>query len=156
MRQKIQVSNPSARKLLRNLAETNRAQSDSLFTIRCYGDHAELPNRNLRNPLEGWLFCYGILGTHSATTRNYRNCQAPHFIWEHTVHEEQLETKFWRDTENEFTLSLAQLLLCSWRHWCYPSFISVKETVVACSTVEWPLILSLLLSISPWAARQLT
>ena len=37
------------------------------------------------------------------------------------------------------------------------SFICVKETVVACSTVEWPLILSSsLLPISPWAARQVT
>ena len=60
-----------------------------------------------------------------------------------SVYEEQLETKFWRETENLFTLSLS--------HSCYydvggigatPSSISVKETVVACSTVEWPLILS--------------
>ena len=32
-------------------------------------------------------------------------------------------------------------LLRCWRLWCYPSSISVKETVAACSTVEWPLIL---------------
>ena len=37
-----------------------------------------------------------------------------------TVYEEQLETKFWRGTENVFALSLAQLLLWCWRHWCYP------------------------------------
>ena len=37
-----------------------------------------------------------------------------------TVYEEQLETKFWRETENVLTLSLAQLLLWCLRHWCYP------------------------------------
>ena len=76
--------------------------------------------------------------------------------WRHisTVYEEQLETKFWRETENVFILSLS--------HSCYydvdgicatPSFLSVKEADVACSTVEWPLILSSsFLSISPWLA----
>ena len=52
MRQKIKVSNHSATRLVRSLAETKPTQSRSLFTIRCYGDHAELPNRNLKNPLE--------------------------------------------------------------------------------------------------------
>ena len=31
-----------------------------------YGDHAELPNRNLKNLLEGWLLCYDILTSHPA------------------------------------------------------------------------------------------
>ena len=44
VRQKIKV---------RNLAETKCTQSESSFAIRCYGDHAELPNQNLRNFLEG-------------------------------------------------------------------------------------------------------
>ena len=51
-----------------------------------------------------------------------------------TLYEEQLETKFSKETENVFTLSL---------YYDVDSIsISVKETVVACSTVEWPLILS--------------
>ena len=50
MRQNIKVSNHSASKLVQNLAVTN--QSHCLLSI-WYGDHAELPNRNLRNPLEG-------------------------------------------------------------------------------------------------------
>ena len=45
---------------------------------------------------------------------------------------------FKRDRKCVYPLSL----LWCWRHWCYASSISVKETVVACSTVEWPLILS--------------
>ena len=53
VRQKIKVSNHSATRLVRNSAETKPTQSRSLLTIRCYGDHAELPNRNLKNPLEG-------------------------------------------------------------------------------------------------------
>ena len=43
VRQKIKVSNHSATRLLRNLADTKCTQSQSVFTIRCYGDHAELP-----------------------------------------------------------------------------------------------------------------
>ena len=77
MRQKIKVSNHSATRLVRNLAETKCTQSKSLFSIRCYGDHAEMPNRNLRKPLEGWLFCYDMLASHPSTTRNYQNCQPP-------------------------------------------------------------------------------
>ena len=53
MREKIKVSNHSATRLVRNLAETKPTQLGSLFTIRYYGDHAELPNRNLKNLLEG-------------------------------------------------------------------------------------------------------
>ena len=83
VRHKIKVSNHSATRLVRNLAETKPTQSRSLFTIRCYGDHSELPNRNLKNPLEGWLLCYNMLASHPATTHNYRNCQAPHFISQH-------------------------------------------------------------------------
>ena len=41
-------------------------------------------------------------------------------ISETTVYEEQLETKFSRETENVFTLSLSLSLLWCWRHWCYP------------------------------------
>ena len=50
-----------------------------------------------------------------------------------TVYEEQLETKFSRETENVFTLSLyydVDVIGAT------PSFISVKEAVVTCSTVE--------------------
>ena len=80
VRQKIKVFNHSANKARAVLAKT---QSGSLFTIRCYGDHSELPNRNLQNPLDGWLLCYDTLASHTATTRNYLNCQAPHFNWQH-------------------------------------------------------------------------
>ena len=53
VRHKIKVSNNSATKLVRNMAETKPTESGSLFTIRCYGEHTELPNRNVKNPLEG-------------------------------------------------------------------------------------------------------
>ena len=48
VRQKIKISNHSATRLARNLAEIKRTQSQSLFTIRCYGDHAELPEKPIR------------------------------------------------------------------------------------------------------------
>ena len=50
-----------------------------------------------------------------------------------TVYEVQLETKFPRETENVFTLSLYYDVDGIG---ATPSFTSVKETVVACSTVE--------------------
>ena len=50
-----------------------------------------------------------------------------------TVYEEQLETKFSRETQNLFTLSLYYDVDGIG---ATPSSISVKETVVACSTVE--------------------
>ena len=51
----------------------------------------------------------------------------------HTVYEEQLETKFSRETENVFTLFLYYDVDGIG---ATPYSISVKETVVACSTVE--------------------
>ena len=77
VRHKIKVSNHGATRLVRNLAESKPIQSGSLFTIRCYGDHVELPNRKLKNPLEGWLLSYDILASRPTTTRNYSYCQAP-------------------------------------------------------------------------------
>ena len=50
-----------------------------------------------------------------------------------TVYEEQLETKFSRETETVFTLSPYYYVDGIG---ATPSSISVKETVVACSTVE--------------------
>ena len=50
-----------------------------------------------------------------------------------TVYEKQLETKFSRETENVLTLSLDYYVDGIG---ATPSSISVKETVVACSSVE--------------------
>ena len=47
-------------------------KSGSLFIIRCYGDHAELPNWNLKAPLEGWLLCYGMHASHPANIATAR------------------------------------------------------------------------------------
>ena len=78
--QKIKVSNHSVTKLVCNLAETKPTQSRSLFTIRCYGNHAELPNQNLKNPLGGVIT---LLWHFPLLSCNYRYCQASHFIWQH-------------------------------------------------------------------------
>ena len=66
VRHKITVSNHSATRLVRNLGETKPNQSGSLFTIRCYEDHAE-----------GLLLCYDILASYPSPTRNYLYCQDP-------------------------------------------------------------------------------
>ena len=53
VRHKIKVSNHSATRLERNLAETNLPNQGHCILSVANGDHAELPNQNLKNLLKG-------------------------------------------------------------------------------------------------------